>query len=65
MNWDIIQGEWKKWKGAAQEKWGELTGDDVDRIAGSREELEGKIQSTYGRSKEEARREVDEWLASL
>lgn len=65
MNWDTIQGEWKQWKGAAQEKWGELTGDEVDQVAGDREQLEGKIQEKYGRSKDEAKREVDAWIASL
>jgi uncharacterized protein YjbJ (UPF0337 family) len=31
-------------------------------INGSREELAGKIQSRYGKTKEEAEREVNDWL---
>lgn len=62
MNEDILQGKWKQLKGQVQRKWGELTNDDLDRIAGRREELVGIIQERYGRAHEEAEREVDEFL---
>lgn len=65
MNWDQVQGKWKEFKGQAQHKWGELTDDDLDKAEGSREEVEGKIQSRYGKTKEEAKEEVDKWLAKL
>lgn len=65
MNWDQIQGNWKKFTGKAHQKWGKLTDDDLDRIEGNREELEGRIQERYGKSRDEARREVDEWSKSL
>ena len=45
-----------------KEKWGELTNDDWDVIAGKRDQLAGRIQERYGRTKEEAEKEVDEWL---
>ena len=64
MNWDQVEGKWKQFTGAAQAKWGELTGDELDEIEGNRERLEGKIQEKYGIEKEEARRQVDEWLDS-
>lgn len=64
MNWDQIQGKWKEMKGQAQQKWGELTDDDLDKADGNREELEGKIQQRYGKTKEEAKQEVDSWLES-
>lgn len=50
-------------KGRAQERWGEITGDELDQAQGNREQLEGLIQERYGRSKEEAQREVDQWMA--
>jgi hypothetical protein len=37
MNWDRIEGNWKQVKGLAIEKWGKLTDDDVDVVAGCRE----------------------------
>jgi len=65
MNWDQIQGKWKQAKGRAHAKWGDLTDDDLDKIAGRREELVGIIQQRYGIAKENAEREVDEWAKSL
>ncbi len=65
MNWDQIEGGWKQMKGKAREKWGDLTGDELDQVAGKREQLVGMVQSRYGRAKEEAEREVDEWSRSL
>ena len=59
MNSDTMKGNWKQLKGKAKAKWGEITDDELDRIDGDRELLEGKIQEKYGRTKEEARREVD------
>lgn len=64
MNWDQIAGQWKQMTGSVQAKWGELTSDEVTEINGNREALEGKLQSKYGKTKEEAQREVDEWLAN-
>jgi uncharacterized protein YjbJ (UPF0337 family) len=61
MNWDTIEGQWKEMKGKAREKWGRLTNDELDVIAGKREKLEGTIQNVYGKTKEETKKEVDEW----
>ena len=63
MNWDQVQGQWKQMKGKAQEQWGELTDDELDKDAGDRQQLEGLIQQKYGKSKEAARDEVDSWLS--
>ncbi|PYV59113.1 MAG: hypothetical protein DMG91_02235 [Acidobacteria bacterium] len=37
MNWDQIEGKWKQLKGSAKERWGKLTDDDLDTIAGKRD----------------------------
>lgn len=65
MNWDQIVGNWKQAKGSIQERWGELTDDEVDQMEGNREQLEGKIQEKYGKSKEEAKEEVDRFLNDM
>ena len=44
MNWDRIEGNWKQVKGKVKEQWGKLTDDDIDVIAGKRDQLVGKIQ---------------------
>ena len=63
MNWDQVEGNWKQVKGSFREQWGGLTDDEVEQAAGDRERLEGMIQERYGKSKDEVRREVDDWLA--
>ncbi len=64
MNWDQIQGKWKEMSGHMQQKWGKLTDDDLQLVRGDRRELAGRIQNKYGVTKEEADRQIDDWLAS-
>ena len=61
MNWDQVEGKWKQLKGSAKTRWGKLTDDDLDTIAGQRDQLIGRIQERYGIAKDEAQRQVDEW----
>jgi uncharacterized protein YjbJ (UPF0337 family) len=61
MNWDRIEGNWKQLKGKAREKWGKLTDNDWEQVAGKKDQLIGRIQERYGITKEEARRQADEW----
>lgn len=58
MNWDIVEGNWKQFKGKIKAQWGNLTDDQLDTIAGRRTELAGKIQEAYGISKDEAERQI-------
>jgi uncharacterized protein YjbJ (UPF0337 family) len=62
MNTDVLTGQWKQLRGKVQQKWGDLTNDDLDRINGKRVELEGVLQERYGYSKDQVTREVDEFL---
>lgn len=61
MNWDRVAGNWKQFKGKVKERWGQLTDDDLNVIAGKRDQLLGRIQEIYGISKEEAEKEIDQW----
>jgi len=61
MNWDRVEGNWKTFKGQVQQQWGKLTDDDLDVIAGRREELLGRIQNAYGMSRDDADRQIREW----
>lgn len=62
MNWDRIEGQWSQLKGRAREQWGKLTDDDVDVVAGRRDQLAGKIRERYGIKMEEAEHQVSTWL---
>jgi uncharacterized protein YjbJ (UPF0337 family) len=61
MNWDQVKGNWKQFSGTVKVKWGKLTDDEVDQIAGRRDILLGKIQEKYGIAKEEAEKQVKDW----
>jgi len=65
MNWDQIEGEWKQVKANAKSRWAKLTDDDLKDLAAKKDALVGKIQERYGTLKEDAEREVDEWIAKI
>jgi uncharacterized protein YjbJ (UPF0337 family) len=48
-----------------RERWGELTDDELDQIAGKRDQLVGKIQEKYGYTRDEAERQVDGFLEEV
>jgi uncharacterized protein YjbJ (UPF0337 family) len=61
MNWDQIKGKWTVYKGQIKQRWGKLTDDDLDVIAGKRDVLAGKLQQLYGIAKEQAERDLKEF----
>lgn len=65
MNWDRIEGNWKQVTGRAKAQWGKLTNDELDVIAGRREQLAGKIQERYGVAKEEAEKQISTWESKV
>jgi uncharacterized protein YjbJ (UPF0337 family) len=65
MNWDRIEGNWTQINGRVKEQWGKLTDDDVDVIAGKRDQLVGKIQESYGITKDEAEKQVERFGGAL
>jgi uncharacterized protein YjbJ (UPF0337 family) len=65
MNWDQIAGSWKEVQGKVREKWGKLTDDDMTVVAGKRDQLAGVLQRRYGLAKEQAEKELDQFITSL
>jgi uncharacterized protein YjbJ (UPF0337 family) len=62
MNSDQFAGQWKQAKGAVKKQWGKLTDNDLTVIEGNRDQLIGRIQERYGIAREEAQKQVDEWM---
>ena len=58
MNWDMIESNWSQFQGHVKEKWGRLTDDHLDLIAGKRDQLSGKLQESYGITKDQAERQL-------
>jgi uncharacterized protein YjbJ (UPF0337 family) len=56
MNSDELQGKWNQLKGSVREKFGKLTDDDVQVIAGKKDQFVGKLQERYGINRERPRR---------
>jgi uncharacterized protein YjbJ (UPF0337 family) len=65
MNWDQVEGKGKQVKGKMREKWGKLTDDDLDVIAGRRDHLIGRLQERYGVAREEAEKQADAFVKTL
>lgn len=63
MGWNRIEENWKQAKGQIKEKWGQLTDDDLNKIDGKRDQLEGALQQRYGLAKDMARKNIDDWLS--
>jgi uncharacterized protein YjbJ (UPF0337 family) len=61
MNWDRIEGNWKSAKGKVREQWGKLTDDELDVVAGKRDQLAGLIQERYGKTKEAVETELADY----
>jgi uncharacterized protein YjbJ (UPF0337 family) len=64
MNTDIAAGKWKQIKGDVKARWGRLTDDEIDQVEGNAEKLSGLVQEHYGRTQDEAEREISEWRKS-
>jgi len=65
MNEDVLKGKWRQFKGNIQERWGELTNDELDQIDGEREQMIGKLQEKYGYSREKAQTEYDDFVHTM
>ena len=64
MNWDQVAGNWKQMRGKVRQQWGKLTDDDLDVIAGQRDELIGRLQERYGWARDEAEKQADVFMRS-
>jgi uncharacterized protein YjbJ (UPF0337 family) len=62
MNDDILQGKWAQLKGKVKEQWGKLTDDEIDQLDGKKAQLVGRVQERYGIARDQAERDVDDWL---
>lgn len=65
MNNDRIKGQWKQVAGKVQARWGKLTHDDMQVAEGNEEYLAGKIQERYGMAKDDAKKQVNDFIESL
>ena len=65
MNWDQLQGQWKQLAGKLRSKWAKLTDDDWSLIGSKKDQLLGKLQERCGYKKDQAEKEVDDFIKGL
>jgi uncharacterized protein YjbJ (UPF0337 family) len=56
-----FKGSWNEVKGKLKQKYAELTDDDLTFAEGKEDELLGRLQKRLGKSKDEVRREIEEF----
>lgn len=64
MNNDIIAGKWKQLAGKAKAVWGEISDDELACTEGNAERLAGLVQERYGKTREQAQKEVRDFFDS-
>lgn len=62
MNMDRFEGNIKQVGGKVKEQWGKFTKDTQREFAGKRAQRSGKSQELYGISKEEAARQLKDFM---
>jgi uncharacterized protein YjbJ (UPF0337 family) len=65
MHADELKGKWTQFVGEVKRRWGKLTDDDLAVIAGDRDKLVGRLQERYGVEKDDAEREVNDFIEKL
>jgi len=65
MHWDGVEGDWKRFRVSAKRRWGKLTEQQLDAIAGRRALLAGRIRDAYELSKDDAERQLADWQRQL
>lgn len=55
----VVNGTWKQFRGKLLEMWGDLTSDDLDRMEGKREQIEGYVEKKTGQNRQAIRNAID------
>ena len=63
MNQDRLHGLWKQFGGKMKEHWGMITNDSLTTAAGTRSRLAGGLQEQRGILKQEADRQLEEFMS--
>jgi uncharacterized protein YjbJ (UPF0337 family) len=62
-NQDILKGKWPALKSQAQQHWGKLTDEDIQRHIGTMEKLAGVLRQRYGYGEAQAEMEISQWVS--
>jgi uncharacterized protein YjbJ (UPF0337 family) len=65
MNRDIFDGKWKQVHGAIQQRWADLTDDELNNLQGRYDQFVGLLQEKYGHTREKAEAEIQSRLSNV
>jgi uncharacterized protein YjbJ (UPF0337 family) len=58
MNWDLVERNWKQFRGTVKARWAMFDDAHLDAIGGKRAALLGQIQAIYGVKRSDAEKEI-------
>ncbi|HUY35400.1 MAG TPA: CsbD family protein [Pirellulales bacterium] len=64
LNAEQVQGQWNTLRGKVQEKWGQLTDDDLRIAGGNVDQLVGQIQRKTGEAKEAIEKSISDLMSN-
>jgi uncharacterized protein YjbJ (UPF0337 family) len=64
MNWIIVEGNWKQFKGSLRACWGRISHHQRDVIAGKRIVSAGRAQKAFGIAKDESSQQIKRFARS-
>lgn len=65
MNEDIAHGKWVEVKGEIQKIWGDVSGDELEKVKGNLTSISGLIEQKYGHKKEEVTKQLNSILSKF
>jgi len=65
MMWAAVRTHWRPLRAQMRTRWSKLTDDDIDTIAGRREQLIETLLQRYGLDRPEASDQADTFVRSL
>jgi uncharacterized protein YjbJ (UPF0337 family) len=62
---DVWQGRWRQVRGKILETWGDITGDEVDRFQGQKDQLVGYLQERTGEARNAIQQKLDKFAEAM
>jgi len=62
---ELVEGNWKQFRGRIKEAWGAVTDDDLQRVEGRYEQLLGMLEERTGRDRAEIERKLEDMTREL
>jgi uncharacterized protein YjbJ (UPF0337 family) len=65
MDWRDVETKWAALRTKVQERWADITSEELDQIGGSYDRLIAKLQEKYGLTQPQAERELQDFQSTV